>query len=108
MARRYFYQNVGRAILTPANASVSLTGVAATAAVGVISIGISITLTGVAGTGAVGVITPFTGTQVSLTGVSATASVGILTASVETPSFNPRYTLTNPVTRVRTLRNMPT
>lgn len=108
MARRYFYQNVGRAILTPANASVSLTGVAATAAVGVISIGISITLTGVAGTGAVGILTPLTGSQVNLVGVAAIASVGHITVDTAAPGSNPRYTLANPVTRVRTLRNMPT
>lgn len=108
MARRYFYQTYSNVITPHVDATTTLTGVAATAAVGIIGIGISITLTGVAGSGAVGNITPITGNQVSLVGVAATTGVGIITVQTQTLTTNPRYTLTNPVTRVRTLRNMPT
>lgn len=64
--------------LATSDVSVALTGVAATAAVGLVGVALSVALTGNAATGAVGTVTASIGVVASLTGVSATSAVGTL------------------------------
>ena len=62
-----------RGIVRPANVTLALTGVVATAAVGTLGMAFSLGLTGVTGSGAVGTVVP--GTTFGLTGVSTTGSI---------------------------------
>lgn len=65
------------------NASPSVTGVAATSAVGSLSTGPSIAITGVPSSSAVGTLSISLDEVVQLTGVSATTGIGDLTASID-------------------------
>lgn len=70
-----------------ANVTVALTGVAATAAVGILGVALSLGLTGVLGTGNVGTVTASVGGDLTLplTGISATGSVGALGPQTSVP-----------------------
>jgi len=64
--------------LASSDVTIALTGVAASAAVGLVGVALAVALTGNAATGAVGTVTPSIGVVASLTGVAATSAVGTL------------------------------
>lgn len=64
--------------LATTDVTVALTGVAASAAVGLVGVALAVALTGSAVTGAVGTVTPSIGVVASLTGIAATGAVGTL------------------------------
>ena len=66
-------------------ASVPLTGISATAAVGSLAVAVVIALTGVGGTGEVGNLAASASYTVPITGVAATGSVGTLAPTVTVP-----------------------
>ncbi len=77
----------------PATGVAAVSGVAATAAVGSVSVPVSATVSVVAATAAVGSVAVSASATVSVSGVSGTAAVGSLRQFSRQPPRFPEYTL---------------